>query len=496
MTGVVRELHRNRRADGPPTSGAARLPDGFGIALDDSARELEPGTWFGGVPARITRLSDAGRRALDELRTGPVAGPTAGRLARTLVDSGLAHPVPPAAAGPFDLTVLVPVLDRPEALGRCLAALGREHPVVVVDDGSRDAAAIARVAAAHGARLIRRDVNGGPAAARNTGLVAVTTGFVALLDSDCVPPAGWLAPLVAHLADPLVAAAAPRIAAIADDTWAGRYTRVRGSLDLGPRPSRVAPKSRVSYVPTAALVARRAALLDVAGGTGAFEASMRVGEDVDLVWRLDAAGWRVRYAPAVRVSHQEPGTWPGLLRRRFSYGTSAAPLALRHPGAGAPLVIHPWLGVTVAALLARRPGLAAGGYAMSVAAMSRRLRTAGLPTRGTARSMAGAVRQTWLGVGRYLTQLAAPAVAAAAVLPGSRGRRLAAASLLLGPPLTSWAAHRDSLDPIRYTAAHLADEIAYGAGVWAGCRTHRTIAPLRPAIARPARRRTTRGDRT
>lgn len=472
----------------------APLPAGFRIELDESARELETGLWFGGVPARVTRLSGAGLRALDELRDGPVASPTAGRLARRLTDSGLVHPVPPAVRPPFDLTVLIPVLDRPESLDRCLAAVGREHPVVVVDDGSRDAGAIARVTARHGARLLRRDVNGGPGAARNTGLEAITTEFVALLDSDCAPPAGWLAPLVAHLADPLVAAAAPRITSIAPVTWAGRYTTVRGSLDLGSRPSRVAPRARVSYVPTAALVVRRSALADVAGPRGVFEEQLRVGEDVDLIWRWDAADRRVRYVPEVRVDHQEPSTWRSLLRRRFSYGTSAAPLALRHPDAGAPLVLHPWLGLTVAALLARRPVPAVAAYALGVRAMTRRLEAASVPTTGTARAMAEGVRQTWLGVGRYLTQFAAPALVAAVVLPGSRGRRLAAASLLLGPPLTSWARHREVLDPIRYTAGHLADEIAYGAGVWAGCRTHRTTAPLRPAIARPGRQRSEQGD--
>jgi mycofactocin glycosyltransferase len=500
------------------------LPVGFRVTLDAGARELAPGVWFGGSPARMMRLTGPGRELWRRLSGGPVDSPGAGALARRLTDAGLAHPCPPpvagsadrapggapgSVAGAADLTVVVPVRDRAALLGRCLAALGDGHPVVVVDDGSRDPAAVAGVAAAHGATLVRRPVNGGPSAARNTGLEHATTELVAFVDSDCVPSPGWIDRLAGHFADPMVAAVAPRITAIAGPTVAGRYTRAAGSLDMGAQPARVAPGSRVSYVPTAALVARRAALRAVARPEGVFDPAMPVGEDVDLVWRLHAAGWRVRYDPAVRVGHHEPATWPGLLGRRLRYGTSAAPLAVRHPGSIPPLVLHPWPALTVAALLARRPAAAAGAYALSVLSTRRRLRAHGLPTAGVPRMTAGAAAQTWLATGRYATQYASPLLLAL-LLRGARGgqggrwgRRAAAASLLLGPPLAGWATRSaldtrsdrkvpfptPAIDPIRYALAALADDMAYGAGVWAGCVTHRTTAPLRPFVAwRPGKR--------
>jgi mycofactocin glycosyltransferase len=280
----------------------------------------------------------------------------------------------------------------------------------------------------------------------------------------------------------------------AGHNWPGRYTTAACCLDLGGAEARVVPGTRVAYVPTAALLARRAALGQAAGARGVFDPALRWGEDVDLVWRLHAAGWRIRYDPAARVAHHEPGTWRALLARRFRYGTSAAPLALRHPGQVPPLVLHPWPTLTVAGLLAASPAVAGLGFTGSVLAMRAALRRAGLPTRGVVPAMVTATRQTWLGLARYACQFCAPVVAAALVAPGGRGagrrwaRSAAAASLLLGPPLTAWSARRGQLGPVRYVLGQLADDAAYGAGVWAGALRARTAAPLRPVVAwRPVR---------
>jgi mycofactocin system glycosyltransferase len=476
------------RADPP-------LPTGFGVVIDPRTRQFGEDTLFGGAPARVLRLSLAGRAALAELRSGPVRSAAAGRLARKLTDAGLASPQPPPLAARPDVTVLIPARDRPALLDRCLTALGRDYPVLVVDDGSRDPAAVAHVAAAHGAALMRRPVNGGAGPARNTGLEQVTTELVALVDSDTMPEPGWIGRLAAHLADPAVAVAAPRIVPVpARPGWAGRYTTVACPLDLGDAAARVVPGTPVAYVPTAALLARRAALVQVAGAGGVFDPSLRRGEDVDLVWRLHEAGWRVRYDPAARVFHHEPGGWPALLARRFRYGTSAAPLAARHPGQVPPLVLYPWPAVTIAGLLAGRPAVAGLGFTASVLAMRVTLHRAGLPARGVLPAMATASYRTWLGMGRYACQFGAPVLAAALVTPGRAGRgrrwarRAAAVSLLLGPPLTAWYARRRSLDPVRYVLGQLADDAAYGAGVWAGALRARTLAPVCPAIAwRPLR---------
>ena len=453
----------------------APYPTGFRLELDATSKQLGDGLWFGGSPPRVVRLTGSGRVAWARLRADGVVDRRTGLLARRLVDTGIAHPVPPAA-GSADVTVVVPAFDRPDDLARCLAALGTAHRVVVVDDASIDADSIAKVCSDHGATLVRRETNGGPGAARNTGLAHVSTPFVAFVDSDCLPPLGWLEPLLAHFADPLVAAVAPRVVASAEDTWAGRYSRERSSLDLGEQPARVAPRTRVAYLPSAVLVVRRSAV-----DGGGFDEALRIGEDVDLVWRLHATGARIRYVASVEVPHREPRGWDALVTRRFRYGTSAGPLARRHPGALVPLVLHPWPTLAVAAALARRPLLACVAAATGAAATARTLRAADIPTTGVLPATARAVQQTYLGLARYAIQFGLPLLVAG--LP-NRHLRFAASALLLGPPAAAWATSRRRLDPLRYTLAMLVDEFAYGAGVWTGSVRSRTAAPLRPVVAR------------
>jgi mycofactocin system glycosyltransferase len=388
-------------------------------------------------------------------------------LARRLTDAGLAHPRPAAGAA-AELVVVVPAHDRADLLDRCLRTLGDTYPVLVVDDASTDHAAIKTVADRHGARLIRRHINGGPAAARNTGLAGTDAALVAFVDSDCAPTARALTRLAAHLADPNVAAVAPRI--VPDEPGP------RCALDLGPHPARVAPGTRTAYVPTTTLIVRRSAI-----GTG-FEESLRYGEDVDLIWRLTAAGQTVRYDPSVRVPHVEPTDTATRLRRRFHYGTSAAPLTRRHPGVLVPLVLEPWTAAAVLAAVTGHPKAAATLLAGAVADEVRRRQDTGLPARGAGPALAQRLGWTTRTTGSYLAQTAAPLVLAGLA---QRRTRPGVAALLLAEPLASWWTRRaHATGPVRWTATHLAEDVAYGVGVLAGCARARTVAPLLPRLRR------------
>ncbi len=222
----------------------------------------------------------------------------------------------------------------------------------MVDDASHDPAAVAEVAGRHGARLIALSENVGPAGARNAGIAEVRTPYVAFVDSDVVVDAAALRGLAGHFADPQVAAVGPRVQGVARSETPRRFERwdVDGlSLDLGAVPALVRPWSKVGWLPSACLVVRVADL-----EAGAFDEGRRVGEDVDLVWRLIRSGRHVRYDPAYVAGHDSRGTWSTWLGRKAFYGTGGAWLASRHGDWMAPAVLSPVPTVGALALASQR----------------------------------------------------------------------------------------------------------------------------------------------
>ena len=434
------------------------LPAGFTLALDEDCRYDDTGTvLWGGSPRRLMRLTPAGAEIVRRLGRGAaVDDHVSSLLARRLVEAGLAHPRPrpPDDRARPEIEVVVPVRDRATDLAALLEALGPALRTTVVDDASHDGAAVAAVADGYGATVVRLPSNVGPAGARNAGLAATTAPVVAFVDSDCRISAAELAALADHLADPSVAAVAPRVRPTRTGSVVARYADGRSPLDLGARPATVGPEGRVTYVPAAALVVRRTAL-DAVGG---FDSSLRYGEDVDLVWRLHDAGWSVRYEPRVVARHREPDSWSTWLMRRFHYGSSAGPLATRHGS--------------------RLAGPALAGLVAPVT-LARRTRGKNLPPGVRLEVATSAPATTALGVLRWGVPLFGPLAMLRIHRPAVRAGIVVAAAL---PPLFEWWQRRPQLDPIRWTGLAVSDDLAYGAGVWFGCLRAKSVTPLLPRV--------------
>lgn len=466
---------------GPP---GVRLPEGFAVRLAAGVHRSRDGRlMLGGSPPRLLRLSPAAARLL---RPGhfTVTGPSSAALARRLVDSGVANPRPPTCAV-ADITIVIPVRDRAAELDRLLARLHADPetspvPVLVVDDGSVNPAAVAAIARRHSARLLVHPDNRGPAAARNTGMRRAGTSYVAFCDSDVLPEPGWLRLLLAHFADPAVALAAPRVVSLAGGApgWLARYESFRSPLDLGDREAPVIPLSPLAYVPAAAMVVRTAAV-----GSG-FAPELRFAEDVDLCLRLHRAGWRLRYVPSARVTHEPRRQLASWLAQRASYGSGAADLALRHPGLVPPLYAAPWSVAACGLLLRGRlfPAAVAGILFGSAAArLARLMPDADAPVRAATLLALAALRSSGEQLGRCATRHHWP-LAVLAALASARARRM----------LLAWAAVEGLMDYWRcgqprglpeYLLLRRLDDLAYGAGLWAGALRRRTAAPLLPRLA-------------
>lgn len=464
-----------------------RLPDGFAVQVDRRVKVLGEGAaLLGGSPTRVLRLAPAARTMLDDGRL-EVKDAVSAQLARTLLDATVAHPRPSGGPSYRDVTVVVPVRDNMFGLRRLLSAL-RGMQVVVVDDGSAIPVREADLANTHcTVKVLTHDRSRGPAAARNTGLTACDTDFVAFLDSDVIPRRGWLEALLGHFADPAVALVAPRIVGLPQSANAiARYEAVRSSLDLGRREAPVTPYGMVSYVPSAAIICRRSALTAVGG----FDETLQSGEDVDLCWRFVEAGVRLRYEPIARVAHDHRVGLSDWLGRKAFYGKSAAPLSVRHPDKMAPMVLSGWS--LVLWLL-----LAVGSFLGYVASMV----IAGLFARRVATTLDGTDSQprdiatiAVRGVGGAALQLASAIcrtywpIALLLALLSRRCRHIVLIAALVDGVADWLGKHNEADDDTRqlglfsYLLLKRVDDLAYGAGLWAGMIEERHLGPLKPQI--------------
>ena len=237
------------------------------------------------------------------------------------------------------------------------------------------------------------------------------------------------------------------------------------------------PGSNVPFVPSAVILVRT----EVVDGHQLFDPELRGGEDVDLEWRLAGAGWDVRYEPESVVAHDGAATVGAFLGRRYVYGTSAGPLAVRHGEAMAPVQTSGWSVAVWLLSLLRRPGSAMTAQAASIMVLAHRLRGLVRNPVAVAVKIAGggtarAAVPTLAGIARVWS----PLLVTGLLL--RRTRRLAALALLV-PALHDQGEEPGSLDAARYVALHVADDLAYGAGVWVGCLRARTAVPLLPRVA-------------
>lgn len=469
------------------------LPDGFAVRLGRHTRVADDGAvLIGGTSAIVARLTPSARRLMSDGEVVVRDAPSRA-LAEYLLSNGLADPV--LAALPdiaLDrLTVVIPAKDRAGLLARLLPSIPAEvADVIVVDDGSDDPAAIAAAAAGNGARLVVHPVNLGVAAARNSGMREVATEFVAFVDTDVIVDAACFPLLLRHFADPRLALAAPRVVGVTDaPNWITRYEDARSSLDMGADSAPVAPRSRVAWVPTTCVIARVALLGD------GFDPAMRAGEDVDLVWRLVAAGHRVRYEPAAVTYHEHRARARTWLSRKFFYGTGAQPLAARHPANTAPVVLAPWSALVVVAALAQRrwsAPLIALTIGVVIARIARRLGHLQHPWRVSTSLVGDGLVATSAQAIALLVRHWWPLAAVGSLF--SRRLRRATAAAAVADAVWEYVRLRPRLDPVRFAVAKRLDDLAYGAGVWWSSLRSRSVRALIPAIVRTTRARPAQTD--
>lgn len=225
----------------------------------------------------------------------------------------------------FTVSVVIPVWNSEQTIGTTIRALLMQtvaiDEVIVVDDGSTDRTTDVLASFGDRIRILRRE-NGGPAAARNTGVRAARSEIIAFTDSDCVPERSWLANLLAgfEVADSARFAGVGGIVRGMDRNLTSEYIDLVRLLDPEPDAS-----GEIPYLITANACFRREALTAV----GLFDEGFRRpgGEEAELGYRLRQAGCQFNLAPSAVVHHHHRQSFEGLLRTLVNYGRGAARIA-------------------------------------------------------------------------------------------------------------------------------------------------------------------------
>lgn len=192
------------------------------------------------------------------------------------------------------VSVVIPARDRatmlPDAIGSLLDQTRPPDEIIIVDDASVDETRT--VALSFGDRVMVLASDGsGPAAARNVGIAAATGEFIGFLDSDDLWPRTALATQLALLD------AHPG----ADIAWSkGMWRLLAGGTPLGTAGDGVVER----MVGVNSMLFRRSALVTLRG----FDATLRFGEDHDIVRRSRAAGMSiVEGEDVVAIYRRHPG---------------------------------------------------------------------------------------------------------------------------------------------------------------------------------------------
>lgn len=218
------------------------------------------------------------------------------------------------------VTVVVPGYNEGPVIENCVRSIvASTYPaleVVLVDDGSTDDtyALMQKLAAEHPQVSAYTQPNSGKGAALNKGAGLATGEVLMFVDADGIFTTDTIEEMLRGFDH-------PKVGAVCGDDRPVNLDRIQTRF-----------LTVISHVGTG-LVRRALHLLRclpiVSGNIGAFRRDVldrtgllredTIGEDLELTWRIHAAGYRVNFAPLAVVYAESPSTLRGLWKQRVRW---------------------------------------------------------------------------------------------------------------------------------------------------------------------------------
>lgn len=241
-------------------------------------------------------------------------------------------------------SILVPAYNEEGSIASCLDSLVAitypDKEIIVIDDASTDSTVrVVQGFFGRGVILVKREKNGGRAAALNSGLQRASGDVIITTDADTIVSVGWLGRFERQFGQKDVVAVGGAYTAYNRHNPLVHATSVLDQILNGLFKKCIVP-NKLSGVNSAI---RKDVLLNLGG----FDENSWWSEDSDLGWKAKGLG-RVVYDPSNIVSTRYPDSWQGIWKRKFYWGYAMG-LKFREQ---TPLKVKLWLRpLTFAALI-------------------------------------------------------------------------------------------------------------------------------------------------
>ena len=233
----------------------------------------------------------------------------------------------------LQFSIIIPVYNRPQELDELLQSLTQQNfaqpfEVVVVEDGSQQKATtiVEKYHTQLNVNYFFKE-NTGAGLSRNFGMQKASGNYFIIFDSDCIIPPNYLKNVYQTLSE--------------------NYTNAYGGPDAAHTSFSALQKainySMTSFLTTGGLRGGKKRLskfqprsFNLGISKEAFEATkgfskMKIGEDIDLTFRLWSAGFDTQLIPTAYVFHKRRSTIKQFFKQTFAFGKARPLLNKKYP---------------------------------------------------------------------------------------------------------------------------------------------------------------------
>jgi GT2 family glycosyltransferase len=191
----------------------------------------------------------------------------------------------------MNISFIIPLYNEEKTILRCLLAIKGQledgDEIIIVDNGSTDES-LAVISSLQNVRVVRRPgITIG--AVRNAGAALAKGQLLAFIDADCVIRPKWRDSVIDTFANDQVGASGSKVNIPDEALWIEKAWYSQRQEEYRP----------VSYINSGNFVVRRGIFEEMGG----FREDLTTGEDSELGWRINKAGYAIFDNPGIKSIH-------------------------------------------------------------------------------------------------------------------------------------------------------------------------------------------------